>query len=334
MEEAPHQSEGSSKSEDALVPPKNAKEWFTNALVGLFVGIAVIVPGISGATIAIIFKIYDKMLSAVSNLFKKFKPSALFLLPLVLGALVGFAGGFFGVQAALSFIPFAIICLFAGLMTGAFPAVSDEIKGAEKTPLRWALLLSGFLLPILLSALVTLLSGGGNASAFSTVDGWEYPVFLLVGFAIAITQVIPGLSASAFLMMIGYFTALVDTVHLEYIRANPAIFGIYACLLIGFLVGFFLTSKGLNYLLKEKRKTTFFPIVGLSAGAIVSIFFNPDIYELYQIWGGADKAGTSYAQSVPLSIDIPLGVVLFLSAFALSFFLYRYQKKHGEVPLG
>ena len=47
------------KTNDVL-PPKDVKEWLKNALVGFFVGLAVIVPGISGATISIIFKIYDK----------------------------------------------------------------------------------------------------------------------------------------------------------------------------------------------------------------------------------------------------------------------------------
>ena len=51
----------------------NKKTWCKSALLGFFIGLAVIVPGISGSTVAIIFKLYDQFLYAVGNLFKKFK---------------------------------------------------------------------------------------------------------------------------------------------------------------------------------------------------------------------------------------------------------------------
>lgn len=318
------------KDEIDIVPPKNIGEWFKNYVVGFWIGLAIIVPGISGATITIIFKIYDKLLNAVSNIFKKFKNSILYLLPIIIGAIIGFILGFFGIQYALEYIPFAIICLFGGLMMGAFPAVSDEIKHEKVTPLRIALLIIGFALPIVLSVLVTLLTGSDAGNAFDTIEWWEYIAFLFIGFVIAITQIVPGLSASAFLMMIGYFSAFMKSVHLTFWKENPAIFGIYAAIAVGFLIGFFLTSKLMNHLFAKARGTTFFVIVGLSAGAIVSIFFNKDIYDLYKIWGGMDKTGTDYANCVPMSVDIPLGIGLLLVGFAISFALYLYQKKHDE----
>ncbi len=331
MENKKKPEDQTSEVETQIAPPKNTKEWLKNCLVGFFVGLAVIVPGISGATITIIFKIYDKLLNAVSNLFKKFKNCFLYLLPVVIGAIIGFIGGFFGVQAALNYIPFAIICLFAGLMIGAFPAVNDEIKGEKKTPLRISLLIIGFLIPIVLSVCVTLLTGNGNdGTAFATIEWWEYIVFLVIGFVVSITQVVPGLSASAFLMMIGYFNALMGSFHLEYWKQNPKIFGIYAALIVGSLVGLFLTSKFLNKLFEKSRKTTFFAIVGLSAGAIVSIFFNSDVYEVYQIWAGVVDKSTNYPNAVSMPIDLSLGIGLLIVGFAISFALYMYQKKHDE----
>lgn len=139
-------------------------------------------------------------------------------------------------------------------MIGASPAVNDEIKGEKKTPLRISLLIIGFLIPIVLSVCVTLLTGNGNDGTFATIEWWEYIVFLVIGFVVAITQVVPGLSASAFLMMIGYFSALMGSFHLEYWKQNPKIFGIYAALIVGFLVGLFLTSKFLNKLFENLEK--------------------------------------------------------------------------------
>ena len=101
----------------------NRKTWCKSALLGFFIGLAVIVPGISGSTVAIIFKLYDQFLYAVGNLFKQFKKCFLFLLPIGIGMVLGLLLGFFTVEKLLAILPFAVVGLFAGLMSGAFPAV-------------------------------------------------------------------------------------------------------------------------------------------------------------------------------------------------------------------
>ena len=123
----------------------NKKTWCKSALLGFFIGLAVIVPGISGSTVAIIFKLYDQFLYAVGNLFKKFKKCFAFLLPIGIGMVVGVLLGFISVKKLLEIIPFAVVCLFAGLMCGAFPAVKDEIKGAERNAKRIVLFAIGLL---------------------------------------------------------------------------------------------------------------------------------------------------------------------------------------------
>ena len=128
----------------------NKKTWCKSALLGFFIGLAVIVPGISGSTVAIIFKLYDQFLYAIGNLFKKFKQCFAFLLPIGIGLVVGVLLGFITVKQLLEFLPFAIVCLFAGLMVGAFPAVKDELKGAEKNAKRVALFLLGVAIPVAL----------------------------------------------------------------------------------------------------------------------------------------------------------------------------------------
>ncbi|HBS10660.1 MAG TPA: hypothetical protein DEA28_02925, partial [Firmicutes bacterium] len=75
-------------NEEVLVP-YNLKSWLKSSLLGFFIGLAVIVPGISGSTISIIFKLYDKLLYSISNIFKKFKLCFLFLLPIIVGGLLG-----------------------------------------------------------------------------------------------------------------------------------------------------------------------------------------------------------------------------------------------------
>ena len=109
---------------------KNDK-FLARGLLGFLVGLAMIIPGVSGSTIAIIFKYYHKILYAISNLLKKFKLCFLFLLPIVIGAILGFAFGFLTIQKLLNFIPFALVSLFAGLMLGSTPTLRDEVKDVK-----------------------------------------------------------------------------------------------------------------------------------------------------------------------------------------------------------
>ncbi len=299
----------------------NKKTWCKSALLGFFIGLAVIVPGISGSTVAIIFKLYDQFLYALGNLFKSFKKCFAFLLPIGLGLLVGVLLGFIAVKELLAILPFAIVCLFAGLMCGAFPAVKDEVKGVKRTPLRIALFSVGVLIPVALggvSALLTLQSGTA-ADAFANVAWWHLPLAVLVGGVMSVTQLVPGLSASAFLMAIGWFSSLVSSISLTYWTQNPAVFLVYIGLGVGFLGGLLGFSKLLTFVFEKARDTAYSMIVGLSLGSILSMFCNGDIVEVYYSW--ATGAATNAV------LDIALGVGLFAVGVVLAYLLVRFQRK-------
>lgn len=297
--------------------------WFKSSLLGFLIGLAVIVPGISGSTIAIIFKLYDKLLYAVSKLFKKFVLCFLFLLPIVIGAVVGFVLGFLGIRELLALAPFVIIGLFAGLMIGAFPAVTDEIRYEKATKGRIFLLVIGVLIPIAIGVISALTSSHGSTDVtkFATIDWWEYILFVVIGYVVAITQIVPGLSATALLMAIGYFSPLMDSFHRDYWAQKPEIFGVYAALIVGFLIGLFTFSKFLTYLFHKARATTYYFIVGLSCGSIVSMFFNPDTYAIYQNW--ANGAET-------MKWELPVGIILIAVGMVLSYLFVRYERKKGR----
>lgn len=292
----------------------NKKTWCKSALLGFFVGLAVIVPGISGSTVAIIFKLYDAFLYAVSNLFKQFRRCFFFLLPIAIGIVIGLAAGFFTVQKALEYIPFAIVGGFAGLMCGAFPAVTDELKGAERTPKRVALFLAGVAIPVA-AAICSIVLSGGAGKDFSA--WWRIALCVPVGAIVGLTQVVPGLSASAILMSIGYFTPLVESVHVTYWKANPIIFLTYAALGVGFLIGIFFSSGALTRAFEKARHTAYSMIVGLSLGSIIAMFCNVEIFAVYKEWA---KSGVAWK-------DFWLGVALFAAGAAIAYLLVRYQRK-------
>ena len=303
------------------------KSWCKSGLLGVLIGLAVIVPGISGSTVAIIFKLYDQFLYAVGNLFKNFKRCFIFLLPIGLGLIVGVGLGFLTVKQLLDWLPFAVIGLFAGLMTGAFPAVADEVKGMKWTAARVTLLIVGVVIPVAIGCF-SALSGAKNAEqaaeaaggvkdVFSTVRWWQIPLSLVVGYAVGVTQIVPGLSARAIMMAIGWFQTLVDSVSFTYWQSNPAIFFIYAALGVGFLAGLFTFSKFLTYLFRRVRDGAYSMIVGLSIGSILSMFLNGDVVVVYAEWA---RLGIVWA-------DLILGVLLFAAGGFVSYLLVRYQRK-------
>ncbi len=309
---------GKDSLEVALVK-YNKKTWCKSALLGFFVGLAVIVPGISGSTVAIIFKLYDQFLYALGNLFKKFKQCFAFLLPIGIGIVVGVLLGFISVKKLLEIIPFAVVCLFAGLMSGAFPAVKDELKGAAWTLKRVLLFMLGFCIPVALGCFsaVFSLSQGGSSDVFLRIQWWHVALGLVIGYVVGVTQIVPGLSASAFLMAVGWFSSLMDSVSRTYWQQNTRIFLVYAGLGLGFLLGLLTFSKLLTYLFGKARYTSYFMIVGLSLGSIVSMFGNGDIVATYVQW----------ASNGVVWLDLVLGACLFVIGAVGAYMLVRYQRK-------
>lgn len=291
------------------------KSWLKSCLLGFLIGLAVIVPGISGSTVAIIFRLYDKMICAFGNLFKAFKKCFVFLLPIAVGLVVGLLVGFVAVKKLIDLLPFAIVCLFAGLMAGAFPAVKDEIKGEERTAGRWALFFVGILIPVIISVCSVFLSAKG-VSLFENITVWKVLLAVVVGYVLGITQIVPGLSASAFLMAIGWFSALLDGASFSNLLFHLPLL-IYLGLGVGFLLGILTFSSVLNKVFACFRGTAYFMIVGLSLGSILTMFFNADIFGVYVSWV---EQGVNFT-------DFALGVALAIIGFIASYRLVVFERK-------
>lgn len=321
----------------------DTKHWLISFALGIFLGLAVIIPGLSGAAVAIILGLYDKLLYAVSNIFKSFKTCIKFLLPIIIGFVIGFIVGFFAVDLLIDLIPFSMICLFAALMVGALPSVTQEIKGKKKDSLRVGLLVIGILIPLIVGGLSIYFastsdsinlgygltksseSATQNAQAAENLFGdFPFQFFLIaipVGFVLGMTQVVPGLSATAFLMMIGYYRPILSSVSLTYWKAHPIVLLFYIIIAISALVGFFFTSKFINYLFSKKKELAYHVIVGLSIGAILSMFLNPDVYGVYLSWATENAFGNP---------KIIADFCLFVPMLVLGFFLSHKLVKYGE----
>ena len=304
--------------------PYTLRTWIKAFVLGLFIGLAVIVPGVSGSTVAIMFGLYASMLYAIGNIFKDFKRCVKFLIPIGIGAVIGFAAGFLLVQLLLEKYIFVVICLFVGLMIGASPALLNEIKGEKISGVRILLMIIGVLVPLGIGALSVYLDPPalveieGANEAFTAFPWYLFVLYVPLGFIVAATQLIPGLSATAILMAFGQFKPIMDSVHLDYILANPAFIALMICMVGGFGVGLIIISKVFSKLLEWRRTATFCFVVGLSFGSIASMFLNPDIVQVYFNWS---NNGFS-------TIEFLFGIELLIAGLIISGLLTRYGLIH------
>lgn len=312
------------KPTENLIQKHDKKSFLKSALLGFFIGIAVIVPGVSGSTVAIILKLYDQFLYAVGNLFKRFKLCFLFLLPIAIGAVVGFLLGFLAVQQLLELIPFAVICLFAGLMVGSFPAVKDELNGVKLDTKRIILLVVGACIPVAVgvySSVMTLQRGGAMGNILNADLIWQILLPLLVGFILALTQLVPGLSASAILMVVGWYAMLMQNLHfsLETLQ-NVDLMVVVISLAVGFIVGFFVFSKLISVAFEKARDTTYSLVVGLALGSLLTMFFNAEIVKVYAEW----------ATNGVNVLHLILGIVLLILGVVGAYLLVRVQRRQDK----
>lgn len=307
---------------DTPIKKYTPKLFITAMILGVFIGLAVIIPGVSGSTIAIIFGLYTAMLYAFGNILMDFKRCFIFLFPIGIGVVLGFAAGFLVIQKFFEPYIFQIICLFVGLMIGATPALTAEIKGAKITTSRAVLFCIGVIIPIAIGIISILLSTDASTSggAFETIEPWRIAAYFPLGFIVSVTQIVPGLSATAILMAFGQFAPILDSLHLDYLLNNPTAILLFASLGLGFVCGIIIVSRIFSAILKKHKTTAFFAVIGLSFGSIASMFINTDVFAVYGEWA---------AQGIPTATAV-IAPILLVIGFILSFLLTRYELNHNQ----
>lgn len=309
--------------EDNYLEKYDLKSWFKSCLMGFFIGIGIIVPGVSGAQISIIFKLYDKLTYAISNIFKKFLYCLLFLLPVIIGIIIGFILGFFTIKQLLNLSTIILVCLFAGMMTGGIKSVLNEIKESQISINKILLLILGLIIPISIS-IISIYSNLSLESQLTNSSWWYYIVIFIIGILVGFTQIIPGLSATSLLMSFGIYTPLVNSISITYWKQNPMIFISYFLLIIGFLLGIFTISKCVSYFLKNFRTSFYYFVLGLTVSSIASMFYNPEILTTY-------KNFSTYLWETKFYLEISLSPIIFIIGFIIVYLFIYFSNKNKKV---
>lgn len=254
---------------------------------GIMIGIANIIPGVSGGTMAVSLGIYDKLIGSVSSLLENWKKSLLTLLPIILGCAVGIVGFTFAIEYLLSAHTFVTCMAFVGLILGGVPVLVGTLR-REMRHRRRSIGLGGGLAFFLLFAVAVLLpmlsTGEEVLKTFSPTPMTLVSLFL-VGVIASATMVVPGVSGSLVMMILGYYYGIINTIKnfLEALKALDMAGLLHGTLLlapfgIGVLLGIFLIAKLITFLFKRYAVQTYCAILGLIAASPFAIFYNTGLF--------------------------------------------------------
>lgn len=260
-----------------------------NFIKGVVTGVATLVPGVSGGTMAIILGIYDRLIHSVSSIFGDFKKNFLFLLQVGLGGVLGILLFSRLMESAMNTIPYVMQFLFIGIIIGGLPVLYKKSVSVDKgSPADYIFLIAGFAIVFLMTlepqAIVNLATARGVLS---------YIFLIIAGIVIAIALVLPGISASFMLLALGVYSLTLNAI-------NTLNIPFLIPLGIGLAVGTFGTAKAIEKLLQKYPRKTYMLIIGFVLGSLVEVF-----------------------PGIPQGWQLPASIAVFILGFAVIFWLGR-----------
>lgn len=228
---------------------------------GAFIGIAMLVPGVSGGTMAIILGVYQEMIDSVADFFKDIKGNLPFLLELALGGVTGILLLSNLLASLLQNYEMEMQFLFIGIICGGLPTLFNKVKSETKHHLSDYL---AFAIGLAL-VFVMLLKPDGLITIATQESLFNWFLLFIAGIVIAIALVLPGISASFMLLILGVYSFTLTAINdrnLFYLL--PLVLG------IGF--GTLATSKIIQICLKRYRTQTYMLILGFVIGSVCTLF--------------------------------------------------------------
>lgn len=295
------------------------KEVLKDGAVGMGIGTAIIIPGISGGTIALITGVFKKIVNAVDDLFtKRFWKNLLILLPFGIGAVLAVAGLLYPIKLAFEHCMLALTILFAAFMIGSVPSLYDSsIKGKRLNVYNILGLIVGFLVVLgfgVLSIVVNL--DKQVQTMFNDNPFYLYPIIFAVGMISSMGLIVPGFSGSMLLMVLGFYDKVLALVLKIPEQPGLSILRL-AVFAVGVAIGFVFFSKLMKYMFEKHEETTNCMVLGFLVGSIIAIFINSNMFNYF------DHTGVT-------QLDIILSPIFGVIGLAISLVIYFYMKKHPQ----
>ncbi|MCL2813630.1 MAG: DUF368 domain-containing protein [Oscillospiraceae bacterium] len=266
------------------------RKFIRNFLNGMAFGITETVPGVSGGTIAVIMGFYDELVKAVNHFKKNKKESLKFLIPLFFGIIAGFVAFGSLVTYLLTVYSFPTMLFFMGLIAGIIPLIYLKLIKLRRgfTPKRFLLIA----LPALALAAVSGLKETSVINPAEVISAMGISSMFFVFFAgilAAAALVIPGVSGSAVLLMMGVYPLATYCLS----KIGPLLADITNITLLldickvcvplgtGVVIGALAMLRLIEKLLKNHYETVYSVILGLLAGSVYALINDPIVFKSY-----------------------------------------------------
>ena len=263
-------------------------------IFGAIVGVANIIPGVSGGTMAVILKIYDRLIETLS--LKNVKKNLPFIIPLGIGAAVGIVLFSKAIEFLLGNYPMATNFTFMGLILGSIPMIFQRARG-EKMEAKGMV---SFLVALVVMVVIALLKPAESNAVLALT-----PLNLLILFgASAIStfaMILPGISGSFVMLVLGVYTTVLTSISGVFTWPIDGV--TWHCVgMLGCIVGLIFGSKLVDVLIRKQPQATYFAILGLVVGSLLAVFPK---------------------DSLALTLELPIGLVLLAGA---AFGAYKFSK--------
>ena len=273
-------------------------------LKGFFLGLANLIPGVSGGTVAVTLGIYEYLVDAINGLTKKFKENFGKLLPIIIGVVLCLISMSKVITLALDKYQFATIMFFLGLIMGGINILFKKVKGkASFGNIIWLVLAFGFVM------FLVLVQNGTAPVTLEKVRIVDIPLLIVLGAISAASMVIPGISGSFVLMLLGYYKEILATVgdltNFSHLGHNLIILIPFG---IGVLLGIFLITKLIRKLLDKYETKVYFGVLGFVVASVVGIVLSIEPFKV-TVW------------------SILIGVVTFIWGFLVTRALMKENKE-------
>ena len=283
---------------------KKIIDWFLRFLKGAAIGMDFVLPGISGAALAVVFGLYERIVGFIANITKDFFQNVLFFIPVGLGGLLGI----YLISHPISFLkenyltPF--LWFFVGAILGTIPELWQKSGEKGRKPIHIILLVSVFII-----GTVVFLFTLGRSLGFE-----PNPVMaFFVGAAVALIVFIPGFSSSTFLLLFGLYDIVIHSY--KNFSDNLSFLIPFA---LGLLIFVFPFSKGIEFLIKKVYSGFYHVIIGFVLASAVLVA---------AIASGWRQEGGYYNYLQNGSIAC---VITLIAGAAFSFWMCKISKKYEK----
>ena len=235
-----------------------AAEAVKNVIVGTFMGIFMMLPGASGATMAVIFGVYERLIRDISKLREYLISDIRFLITLGIGGIIGILICAKGLDALIDAYEIPAMLFFAALIAVQVPDIAKNVneEGTKLTPYNILAMVMGFLVMMAVLSIGTL----------EEAEDVEYGVIgmFFAGVLYAVCALSPGISGSTILLTLGLLTPVLNAISDLKLSAILPI-------LLGAVIGVLCFAKLINHFINNNRRSTYCAILGLTVGSIVTV---------------------------------------------------------------